>query len=299
MDQLDIVDHFEDPDEYERVMKRIYADARSDADLQACLVSAYLDEDRPGAFRRYLASGAPAALSHLLGRLGIDKSKRICDYGCGPGQLGWALRELGHDQVSWMDPNDHYFTGTGFLRESIGPQADIVSDPETWAARAHSYDAIVSKGTIHHWDHIPSVSIGLRRALKPGGLWFAVSEFFAHSPAGLVASLRNHPFYHRYKTYEWPYPASAYVDLIESTGFQLHLVIPLYYKENAFVDFNRPAPESIDVAALEVHVNRSLSGENETVERFWSEVDYFRRSHSGVRIYTHPQVMVFRRIGVD
>jgi hypothetical protein len=38
----------------------------------------------------------------------------------------------------------------------------------------------------------------------------------------------------RYGTYEWPYPASAYVDLIQSVGLNLEAVLPLRYGGKRF-----------------------------------------------------------------
>jgi predicted TPR repeat methyltransferase len=299
MDSVRFQDNFEDPDNYELVMKRIHEDAETDPALSDVLKSAYLDADRDAVFDRYLNNGVPRAISSLIERFGIRQGDEICDYGCGPGQLGWALSMLGYSHVSLMDPNKNYSTGTGYVSSIANKNLEIINDFGTWSNHGHRYDAVVSKGTIHHWQHIPVTALGVRKAMKPGGLWFVTSEFFAKDPMGLVASLDNHPFYYRYNTYEWPYPVSVYVDLLQSVGFSLISVIPMYYQNNAYVDFNREPPEGFNVERLNQEVDSNLASTNGTVEKFWEEVDTFRREGViGPSVYTHPQVMVFKRTAV-
>ena len=73
-----------------------------------------------------------------------------------------------------------------------------------------------------------------------------ITEYFANTPAEFVALLNNHPIAKRYGTYEWPYPASAYVDLIESVGMKLEAVVPLHYAGNRFYQVPLPAPRNFD-----------------------------------------------------
>src|SRR5258708_642942 len=172
-----------------------------------------------------------------------------------------------------------------------------MNDLKEWRSSGGKFDAIVSQATIHHWQHIPLVAMDARRTMKPGALWFAFSEYFANSPREFVNAINFHPTASRYGSYEWAYPPSAYVDLIESVGFTLIAAVPYFYRNNEIVGSMRDPPADIDPKRLTEEVDRSLLS-GETVEWFWNEVDMFRRQDHGNRIYTEPQVLVFRRTAV-
>jgi hypothetical protein len=118
-----------------------------------------------------------------------------------------------------MDPNGQMNTGTGYLR-SIAPQIPVINDRSEWRKIHGRFDAIITNATIHHWQHIPTAALDLRRMLRPGGvgLRFTNSLFPGH-PTYL--GTRAHLFTSKYRTYEWPYPSTAYIDMICSVGFDL------------------------------------------------------------------------------
>jgi hypothetical protein len=123
-----------------------------------------------------------------------------------------------------------------------------------------------------------------------------------------VALLNNHPIAKRYGTYEWPYPASAYVDLIESVGLSLAAVVPLHYAGNRFYQVPLPAPQKFDADRFTKKVDQLLRVPGGTVAEFWDEVDAFRTKRRAKgdpaytlyseRFYTNPQVLVFQRVAV-
>ena len=175
-----------------------------------------------------------------------------------------------------------------------------MTDLDRWRNIRHRFDAIVSVATIHHWDLIPWIALEARRTMKPGAYWFVVMEWFADTPAEFVQAMETHPTRLRYHQYEWAYPASAYVDLIQTVGFSLTAVVPFYYRNNSLltVASQAPTPQDIDQEQLNRLVDEHLTGANGTVEMFWAEVDANRRGQSGYKLFTRPQVLVFQRIAV-
>jgi len=192
-----------------------------------------------------------------------------------------------------MDPSDQ---STAYLASVAGKRIEIINDLERWRSIRGRYDALVSMATIHHWQHIPWIALEARRTMKSGAYWFAVMEWFANTPKEFLMAMTHHPTRERYKCYEWAYPASAYVDLIQSVGFNLAAAVPLHYRRNVF-RYPPDAvqiPDTIDQDALNDIVDRHLMGPNGTAEMFWAEVDA-RRRKPGLRLLTRPQVLVFQR----
>ena len=106
--------------------------------------------------------------------------------------------------------------------------------------------------------------------------------------------LNSHPTSTRFGSYEWAYPASAYVDLVQTSGFLLVGVIPLQYKGAKFYSGGDcPINEQLDR-----WVDENLTAPNGTVEAFWSEVDAWRRGITRERYFTVPQVLIFQRVGL-
>jgi SAM-dependent methyltransferase len=293
IDALHVQDSFENPEIWEKTLRRVFLDAQSDPELAKCLRDNHLVENREEAFASFDGSGIPQAITRFASRFGICQDSVVCDLGCGPGQMTYALRKMGFRHVTAMDPNGEWLTGTGYLK-SLDLGVEIVNDLAEWRQTYHRFDAIFSQATIHHWQHIPLVAIDARRALKPGGYWFASREAYANYPAEFMRSLVNHMIASRYGSYEWSYPASAYVDLIQSVGFELVAVAPWFYDKDSIIGVTREAP--LDADALDTLVNDVGSGRS--VEEFWKEVDHFRRSDHGHRVFTQPQMLVFRRIGI-
>jgi SAM-dependent methyltransferase len=294
MDSLN-VEGFEDPDIWEQTIIEAFKVAKTDPELANVLGYAYLTEDRAASFKRFMESPTPMAVNTLLGRLGIGHLGTIADVGCGPGHMAYSLNCLGYSCVTAMDPNGRYYTGTGYLKSLSDHNIQIFNDLKEWRRIEGRYDAIVSSGTIHHWQHIPQIAIDTRRVMKPGAYWISISEYISYTPAHLFALVKYHPTHMRYNSYEWAYPASAYVDLIQSVGLTLVGVIPHYYNNNEFLGWSEPIPPNFSADQLSDDVNAKLLSPGGTVEKFWAEVDWFRRHNSGPRIYTSPQVLIFQR----
>jgi SAM-dependent methyltransferase len=298
IDRLDLSGSFENPSLWEETLKKAFIEAKFDQDFSAVLKSAWLQENQAEAFSDFSSSSIAISIPNFLNRFGINQTSAVCDLGCGSGHLAYALHKRGFQNVSAMDPNSEWYSGTGYLKSILSSEINIINDFKEWRNITDRFDAIVSKGTIHHWQHIPLVAIDARRTMKPGAFWFAFAEFFANSPREFVTLIKSHPTASRYGSYEWAYPPSVYVDLIQSIGFSLVAVIPYFYRSNELIGSMRQVPSDINIDSLNKIVDDNLCIPGGTVEFFWEEVDLFRRQEHGYRIYTEPQVLVFQRVGI-
>ncbi|PZV05447.1 MAG: hypothetical protein DCF23_03160 [Cyanobium sp.] len=283
---------YEDPGQWEAAMKRAFVEAETDAEVAQLLKTHYLEENIAASFAAYRATGVSEAVDGLLQRLGVSRQTPIADIGCGRGHAAHAMSRIGYKNMTAMDPNDEWFTGTGYLRSLDDHQIRIINSLEEWGQLGGQFGAIISSGTVHHWQHIPQLAIETRRTMQPGGYWLMMAEYFANSARELVDGLSSHPTATRYGSFEWAYPASAYVDLIQTSGFLLVGVIPLHYKGALFYSgCSLPADEELDQ-----WVDENLTRQDGTVEAFWSEVDSWRRGTGTNRNYTVPQVLIFQRV---
>ena len=308
IDHMAFLGGFESADRYEETIERIYKDAEEDAQIALTLRLASLERDVPSSLDFYSDSRVPDAIVRLLEMYGIGKSSSIVDVGCGRGHATYALMKRGFETLAAMDPNGNYSTGTGYLATQYADRVAVINSFDEWRSILGRFDAAISTSTVHHWPNIPHGAVDLRRTLKPGGYWFMITEYYANTPQEFFALLDNHPFAKRYGTYEWPYPASAYVDLVESVGMKLVAVVPQHYRGNTFYTADIPPPaRKLDTERFSDKVDRLLE-KGGTVKQFWREVEHYRRKpmktkNAGYdiyakRYYTNPQVMVFQRVAV-
>lgn len=279
----------------DELLKRIAQDAKDDPDVASLVDTYHLTGPLSEQIEAYIGQGSAQELAALMARFGIDKCSTIADVGCGLGWIALALDRLGYKNLTAMDPSED---STAYLRESNDHQIEVITSLDEWRTIKHRFDALVSLATVHHWQHIPWISLEARRTMKPGAYWFAAMEWFADTPAEFLQAMITHPTRERYQLYEWAYPVSAYVDLIQSVGFQLVAVIPQGYKKNAFLSVSDGSPTpNLDQDAFDAFVNEHLTGPNGTVELFWAEVDQQRRKPRR-RQFTRPQVLIFQRQGL-
>jgi SAM-dependent methyltransferase len=297
-DALDALELFDDPLSGLDLLplERVLADAETDPTIAGLVETFHVHESVEEQFEAHFESGTAQAVSDLMGRFGVGLDSTICDLGCGIGWLAYSLDRLGYSQLAAMDTNPRALE---HLRPLAGDRIEIIGDLDEWRRIRGRFDALVSVATIHHWDHIPRVALEARRTMKPGAHWFAVMEWFADTGSEFLEAMTSHPTRARYERYEWAYPPSAYVDLVQSVGFTLAAVVPLFYRGNALMTVKPPTPEGIDQAALDALVDERLTGPNGTVEYFWAEVDSRRRDPHGGRLFTRPQVLVFQRTAVE
>ena len=292
-DRFDMFDGFEDPDKWEEALRVAFIEAESDKELAEILRACFLSEDIETSFDNFRKSSIPGAVARLLQRLDINQESAVADIGCGRGHLAYALSKLGFSNLTAMDPNGQWFTGTGYLKSLDDHNIAIENDLAAWRTKVGVFDAVVSSGTVHHWQHIPKVAIQTRCSLKPGGYWLMISEWFANSSRDFVSMMNSHPTATRYNSYEWAYPASVYADLIQVSGFSLVGVVPQRYNGNEFI-----GDKSANDEVLTKWVDENLLSANGTVEAFWSEIDLFRRTNAGDAVFRNPQILIFQRVGL-
>lgn len=298
MDELVLVRDIEGNDPYgDELWSRMEADTESVPEI-AEMFNTYNLRDTPAErYERFSRLGVVQAIAELMDRFGIAKDHCIADVGCGWGSLLFSLDRLGYKDLVAMELS---VDAVRYLQDATQERIEIVTDLVHWKSIRHRFDALVSVATIHHWDHIPWIALEARRTMKPGAYWFVVMEWFADTPAEFIQAMESHPTRVRYHQYEWAYPASTYVDLIQSVGFSLAAVVPFYYRNNSLltVASQAPTPEEIDQEQLDMLVDEHLTGPNGTVEMFWAELDANRRRPAGYKLFTRPQVLIFQRVAV-
>ena len=130
------------------------------------------------------ASGNPyiAIASGLVCRQLDDFDASILDAGCGTGNMGHVLHEVGFTTIDGLDPSEGMLSMAarkGFYRElypkALGESVDLPPS---------SYDAVVAAGVLTH-GHAPPESLdGMLKLLKPKGiLVFSLSQI-AHDELG-------------------------------------------------------------------------------------------------------------------
>lgn len=282
----------ENPERHEQVIAAQQDD--SSPAIQKLLHSIYLEKDRAGAFARFAGGLEFRTIRKILDTFGVKRDARLLEIGGGAGFLAWALHSAGYADVSLLEPNGQFTTGTGYLRSRDDAKGlRIHNDLKAWHAGADTYDAIVTKNCIHHFPNIAQAAASIRQKLKPGARWFAFREQFADTPQELYGLFANHPYCQPYGLYEWSYPASHYVEAIEIAGFSLRAVVPAGYANNTLGTYQEnPGPP--EIAQLTARIDDLLAKSPQgTVQAFWDEALRNRFQQGTAKFFTRPQLMVF------
>jgi SAM-dependent methyltransferase len=152
-------------DDLEVWLKRVYAAEGDPATLDALYDEWASDYDQ-----QLCASGNPylSIIAGFAGRHLTDFDARILDAGCGTGNMGQLLNQIGYRHIDGLDPS------AGMLEMArrkdvyrelyqlyLGQQVDLADA---------SYDAVVAAGVLTH-GHAPADSLdGILRLTRPGGV---------------------------------------------------------------------------------------------------------------------------------
>lgn len=296
LDALNVTTLREDPELLERVIKDQHQLAVEDPATADFLRTIFLQQDREADFERFEKSAEFATILKLLRLFGVTPDQRLIEIGGGAGFLTWALHRTGFC-IDLLEPNALWNTGTGYLKSrKDGAGIAIFNDHLAWHAAPKTYDVLITKNCIHHFQNIVQVAASLRQKLATDGKWFAFREQFADSPKELGEAFANHPFCQKFGLYEWFYPAQYYVESLELTGFRLVAIVPSGYANNCLGTFSE-GEESADGRHSTTRLDAQLSRTPEkTVQAFWREVQKNRSGRSEAYIYTRPQVMIFTKI---
>ncbi|HEY9759843.1 MAG TPA: methyltransferase domain-containing protein [Oculatellaceae cyanobacterium] len=298
LDQLKLIDLKEDPSLVEDCMILEQHRAESEEDARAILNAIFLQADRQGDFERFYESRDFNATLNILRLFSLSQSAKILEIGGGPGFLGWALKRSGFTNLDMLEPNNYWNTGTAYLRSRPDARSiRIFRDTQDWHSVSEPYDAFITKNCIHHFQNLTMAAATLRQKLKPGGFWFAFREWFADTAEEVAELVRTHPYCQKYGLYEWPYPAAHYVESFALAGLKLWAIVPAGYRNDCLGTYSENMPESEQTKDDELDKLLEVEPEK-TVQQFWKEVAAIRSGDFSTRLYTHPQLMVFKRFEV-
>ena len=293
----------EDPDRYEEIVRRQIEEADSDPRIAATLRGNYIHRNPDVAFEEYRASLEFQKVLRLLGIFGVNRSTRICEIGGGPGFVTWALARAGFENLCLVEPNGHYHTGTGYLRQRLerdGHAIEIVNDLDRWYSETSEYDLILTRNCIHHFPNIAFVAAAARAKLADGGRWFAWREQYAEDTEQLLNVLGKHPYAAKFGLYEFAYPAGYYEEAFRFAGYRLAAVVPAGYANNALIMY-QPNEGDRAIQAFTAKVEQLLARTpRSTVRRFHLEIftNRYMRGILGPRRYGRPAGLLFERAGV-
>jgi len=285
----------ESPKLKEQTIKKEQELALHDAQIRAVLETIYLEKDRASSFQRFLASPEFAAKLAEIGRhMQNNKNASICEIGAGPGFLAVGLAMRGYTNVSILEPNGEYVTGTGFIAETAAKHGvKIWNDLNAWYKSDDLYECAITNATVHHFDNVCKVAAEIRCKLAGHGKWLMFDEYFATTSPDLYQALLDHSHVMRYEQYEWPYPATIYVQLLRLAGYELAEVIPRRYKNNHIA---RNYSGKVALGGAVTQVTRPLIALGMTTIAFNLELlaDRLFGLSRTARLFTLPQLLVFR-----
>ena len=92
--------------------------ANNDPNIKQVLETIYLEDDRISSFERFWNSNEfKVKFQEILRHSKNNYNLKICEVGAGPGFLSVALAKAGFLNVSMLEPNQEWITGTGFISE--------------------------------------------------------------------------------------------------------------------------------------------------------------------------------------
>jgi hypothetical protein len=221
----------------------------------------------------------------------------MCEIGAGSGYLSWALIKAGFEDLTILEPNTHYVTGTGYLTSRPDAQTiNCFSSEQCWYEDGRIYDNILTHNCIHHFRGIGYVAACIRTKMRPNARWFALREWYADTAAETYERLLAHPYALKYGVYEFPYSSLQMTQAIEAAGFRLEGVLPAGYRDDVLAQY---------VPVLEHHRARDLALDLLLSRRPGVLADLYRLEHilnactpAHLALFTRPQLMVFRRVEV-
>ncbi len=298
-DKLNLIGLKEEPGLVEDCMISEQLLSESEPTADAILTAIYLRANREQDFERFLYSRDFQVSLKLLNLFGANSNKKICEIGGGPGFLSWALHRSGYTSVDLLEPNNYWTTGTAYLRSRADSRnIKIFKDTPLWHGGAENYDAFITKNCIHHFQNMTLAAATLRQKLQPNGLWFAFREWFADTPEEVAEAVSSHPYCQKYGLYEWPYPAAQYVESFALAGLKLVAIVPASYENDCLATYSESALSQADKLRSAEFDELLKNDPEQTVVSFWKEVTRVRGGDFTSRLYTRPQLMVFRKTPV-
>lgn len=139
-------------------------------------VECHLYDERFGiSYDRASACNAAQEAERLLG---VGTLGRVLDVGCGTGYLGLGLAVAGRvDELHLVDLSPGMLERATVNARSLGVHSEVVrASAASLPYPDATFDAVVSRGVLHHLHDVPTALREWRRVVRPGGPVLALSE---------------------------------------------------------------------------------------------------------------------------
>ena len=285
---------------WEAMIKQEIELARTDSAARAVIESIYCDEDRAVAFERFRTGLEFATILRIFRHFRIPREARICEIGGGGGWLGWALWREGYRGVELLEPNAAFVSGTGYLRtrpDAAGIR--IWNDLDAFYADPGRFDLVLTHNCVHHFRGIAYVAACLRQKVVEAGRWLMMREWYADTAEELYRMVGQHPYSQKYGLYEFPHPASHYVESVQQSGFALEGVVPARYANSALDSYHleEGGPwNRLGTRAFDALLERAPAA---SVRLYHAELFANRYLGRRLRSFTRPQAVMFRRRALE
>ncbi|MCD0459031.1 class I SAM-dependent methyltransferase [Roseiconus lacunae] len=296
LDQLELFSLREEPAINEQMIVDENERAKSDELSAKILESVYWESDRDRAFERYHESLDFQTTLKLFKTFGVEKKQSIVEIGGGSGFLSWALTQEGYQDISLLEPNPNWITGTGYLRSRDDAKAiQIENSLDDFYASDRTYDTVVTRNCVHHFPNMTFVAACIRQKLNPGGRWVMIREPYVETAHELYRFLQGHPYSQGYGIYEFGFPAAHFARSLSMAGLRLRAAVPEPYANQTLALYSNDRGSRLNrwmTAAVDQILDKTP-----TLTRFgfWAEQmlrDCFKMRTA---FFTRPQVMVFDR----
>ena len=297
LDELELFGLREDPNVSESMILNETKRSIEDPIAKMVLESTYWEPDRDGAFGRFLKSRDFKTTLALLQGWGVQETDAIVEIGAGSGFLAWALHRSGFQDLSLLEPNANWVTGTGYLQSRAdATNLKIENSIEAWYQNLIRYDHVLTRNCIHHFPNMTWIAASIRKKLKEHGNWFVIREPFVDSSKEWYLFMQGHPFSQKYKIFEFACPSSQYISAIELAGFKLKAVVPAHYENDCLSLFSEEVGSKWNQrqSALLTWVFRKYPKLTVAFYRVESFLPRFIKNR--LRWFTRPQVLWFERV---
>ena len=268
--------------------------SKTDNKTKALLEVLYLEKDRESSFERFCSSNEfKVMLDEIIRHSKNNLNVKICEVGAGPGFFAVALAKAGFKNVSILEPNNEWITGTGFIeKEAQKYGVHIWNSLDSWYESDELYNLIITKACVHHFKNVCKVAAEIRCKISNNGKWLMFDEYFANSTEELYFQLIDHPHVSKYGQYEWPYSASLYIQLMQLAGYKIQEIIPMKYKNNYMI---RNVSYKFKLSGPFTSITNILRYMRLTVFVFRIEkiIINIIGHKTNLRLFTTPQLLVF------